>query len=84
MKTVVLQTFRSHDVPPWMARCLASVRDWAAAQGYDYQFEGDSVFALCGEEYLVAVGDNKRSITNLARLERRVDRPSRRPPHGHA
>jgi hypothetical protein len=52
-----------------MERCLASVRDWTAARGYDYQFEGDSVFALCGDDYLAAVGDNKRSITNLARLE---------------
>jgi hypothetical protein len=69
MKTIVLQTFRSHDVPHWMDRCMSSVRDWAAAQGYAYRFEGDSVFAFCGDAYLAAVGDNKRSITNLARLE---------------
>ncbi len=69
MKTVVLQTFREHDVPGWMARCMASVRAWAAAQGHDYQFQGDAILDLCGPSYLAAAGGNMRTITNLARLE---------------
>jgi hypothetical protein len=69
MKTVVLQSFRTADVPVWMERCMASVRAWAALQGYDYEFMDDRIFDLCGADYLAQVGDNKRSITNLARLE---------------
>lgn len=42
---------------------------WANTRGYDYRLTDDSVFALCGPEYLAQVGDNKRSITNLCRLE---------------
>jgi hypothetical protein len=69
VKTVVIQSFRTHAVPSWISRCLASVEAWAALRGYDYRLTDDSVFALCGDAYLARVGDNKRSITNLARLE---------------
>jgi hypothetical protein len=69
MKTVVLQSFRTTDVPIWMQRCMASVRAWAELRGYDYEFMDDRIFNLCGADYLEQVGDNKRSITNLARLE---------------
>jgi hypothetical protein len=69
MKTVVLQSFRTTNVPAWMERCMASVRAWAALHGYDYEFMDDRIFDLCGADYLAQVGDNKRSITNLARLE---------------
>jgi hypothetical protein len=69
MKTVVLQTFRTTNVPIWMQRCMASVRAWAELHGYDYEFMDDRIFDLCGADYLAQVGDNKRSITNLARLE---------------
>jgi hypothetical protein len=69
VKTVILQTYVADHVPDWITRCITSVRDWATARGYDHRFSDDgSVFALCGAEYLHAVGDNKRSVTNLARL----------------
>ena len=69
MKTLVVQSYRTVDVPVWIGRCLASVKAWSALRGYDYRFADDSSFALCGAEYLARVGDNKRSITNLSRLE---------------
>src|SRR6202035_2631516 len=69
MKTVVLQSFRTTNVPAWMQRCMSSVRAWADLHGYDYEFMHDRIFDLCGADYLAQVGDNKRSITNLARLE---------------
>ena len=68
-KTLIVQSFRDHDVPPWIARCLASVAAWSRQRGYDYVLVGDEAFDLCGPEYLADVGDNRRSITNLARLE---------------
>ena len=69
MKTLVIQSYRTHNVPDWIARCLETVRDWTARKGHDYQFADDSSFAVCGEAYLASVGDNKCSITNLSRLE---------------
>jgi hypothetical protein len=68
VKTLVIQSYRATDVPEWIARCLDSVRAWAAAQGFDYQLAGDDSFRLCGEDYLARVGSNVRSITNLSRL----------------
>ena len=38
MDTVVLQSFRTHDVPPWLARCMASVQAWARQEGWGYEF----------------------------------------------
>jgi hypothetical protein len=69
MRTLVIQSYRSHDVPAWIARCLASVKAWAHARGFEHLMTDDRAFALCGPEYLAVAGDNKRSITNLARLE---------------
>jgi hypothetical protein len=69
MKTLIIQSFRRRDIPSWIARCLASVEAWARTKDYDYRLTDDTAFALCGEDYLASVGDNKRSITNLCRLE---------------
>jgi hypothetical protein len=69
MKTLVIQSFRKTDVPPWIGRCLASVAAWAQLRGYHYRLVGDEAFALCGAEYLAKVNGNLRAITNLARLE---------------
>jgi hypothetical protein len=68
-RTLIIQSYRAFDVPPWIARCLQSVEAWARAAGHDYRFVSDEAFALCGDDYLVRVGDNKCSITNLCRLE---------------
>jgi hypothetical protein len=68
-RTVVIQSFRQHDVAEWVRRCLNSVRRWAASRDYDYCFYGDEIRELCGPDYLARVGNNWRSITNLARLE---------------
>ena len=69
MKTLIIQSYRTQAVPAWIARCLASVRAWAQAKGYDHWLTDDRAFALCGEDYLARVGDNPRSKTNLCRLE---------------
>jgi hypothetical protein len=69
MKTLIIQSYRTQSVPAWISRCLASVRAWAQAKGYDHWLTDDRAFALCGDDYLAKVGDNPRSITNLCRLE---------------
>jgi hypothetical protein len=68
MRTVIIQSYRADGVPAWINGCLQSVRQWSSEQGFDYQLAGDDSFRLCGEDYLVRVGDNIRSITNLSRL----------------
>jgi hypothetical protein len=68
-RVLVIQSFRKTDVPPWIARCLESVRSWALGAGHDYWLTGDEAFDLCGADYLARVGANMRSITNLCRLE---------------
>jgi hypothetical protein len=69
MKTLVIQSFRTTNVPDWIRRCLDSVRAWAGSSGFDYSLVDDSAFALCGAEYLARVGRNMRAIINLSRLE---------------
>jgi hypothetical protein len=48
---------------------VALSQAWAQKSGHEYQFVDAAIFDLCGAEYLARVGDNKRSITKLARLE---------------
>jgi len=68
MSTIVFQSYRTHDVPPWIARCLASVRAWASERGHDYEFIDDSLFDLLPAWYPAAVGHRLLPRTNLARL----------------
>ena len=67
-ETVVIQTFRTHSIPPWIQRCLDSVRAWAELHGHDYRLAGDELYELCGPEYLARGSKNPQAITNLARL----------------
>jgi hypothetical protein len=69
MKTVVHQSFRTANVPPWVERCLASVRAWAAANGYEYRFIDDKLFDYAGAAYCARVRHSMQAIANLARLE---------------
>lgn len=52
MKTVVLQSYRTHGVEAWVSRCLSSVKAWTERSGYAYEFIDNSIFDLCGPEYL--------------------------------
>ncbi len=69
MKTLVIQCYRSVGVPPWIARCLASVESWARLRGHDYVLRGDDAFELCGSDYRAQVRGDLRALANLARLE---------------
>ena len=44
MKTVVFQSYKTEDVPPWIATCMDGVRQWSAAKGFDYRFMDDQFF----------------------------------------
>lgn len=68
MTTVVYQTFRTTDVPAWIERCMASVRKWAQAQGFEYRFLDDSFFQYAPEWYRSRVQNNILLVSDLARL----------------
>ena len=69
MTTVVHQSFRTTDVPPWIERCLASVRDWARDRGWDYHFVGDDIFELVPDWYMEKTRGCLPVATDLGRLE---------------
>lgn len=51
-----------------MRHCLASVQQWALAQGFQYRFVGDEIFALVPADYLAKVADKLPIATDHARL----------------
>lgn len=51
-----------------MADCLASVERWAGAQGHDYRFAGDEIFAVVPAWYRAKVGGKLPVATDYARL----------------
>jgi hypothetical protein len=65
---MIFQSYRTHDVPPWIERCLASVRAWAAGRSYAYEFIDDRLFDFLPAWYSAAVGHRLLPRTNLARL----------------
>lgn len=67
-KTVVFQSYRTHDVPDWIARCLASVKQWALGQGHDYHFADDAFLALAPDWYRAKAGAGICPVADLARL----------------
>ena len=57
MKTVVYQSYRTHDVPPWVEACLQSTRAWAASRGFQHRFLDDRFFDFCPRWYRQRVND---------------------------
>ena len=68
MKTVVFQSFRTSNVPDWLARCLQSVREWASIQGFDYRFVDDRLFEYAPDWYRQRVKNHVLPVSDLARL----------------
>jgi hypothetical protein len=69
VRTVVYQSFRTHDVPAWISRCLETVKSWAAGQGFVYRFYGDEMFGYAPGWYREKVADHVLLVSDLARLE---------------
>lgn len=68
MKTLVFQSFRTHEVPEWMNQCMASVKEWASIQGYEYQFLDDHFFSVVPETYRDNVVSQRHLMADYARL----------------
>ena len=68
MKTVVFQSFRTRNVPGWIAACLASTRDWTRQRGYEYRFFDDAFFELVPEDLRARGSHSKCLLADYARL----------------
>lgn len=68
-RTLIIQTAAEPRPPAWTARCLASVKLWAAQRGHDYILTDQRAYSLCGEAYVARAGGDPRALLALARLE---------------
>ncbi len=67
-KVAVLQSFRTVDVPPWITRCMDSVRQWALSQGWDYLILDDRFLDLPPAWVRKRCASNLYAVTDVARL----------------
>lgn len=68
MQTIVLQSYRSHDIPDWIATCLRTAGEWANQSGFDHVLTGDDFFDYAPAWARERCGTNIFPITDLARL----------------
>jgi GT2 family glycosyltransferase len=67
-ETLILQSYRTHDVPPWIATCLDTVRAWAERHTFGYHFLDDSLFSYAPAWARERFGAHLFALTDLARL----------------
>ncbi|MEQ8665969.1 MAG: hypothetical protein RIC16_09600 [Rhodospirillales bacterium] len=65
---VILQSHRETGLPPWIGRCLDSVREWCAEHGHDYRFVGDEMLDLVPSAWRSATGRYPQIAADLGRL----------------
>lgn len=68
MKTVMLQSFRTHDVPRWLRRCLRSVRTHAELNRWAYECLDDRFFDFAPDWARRRCGRNIYALTDVCRL----------------
>ncbi len=68
MKTAVFQSYRTTNVPHWITACIASVRSWAASNGFDHRLIDDSFLDLAPAWFRDRCAGEICPVTDLARL----------------
>lgn len=68
MRTVVLQSQKPGPLPAWQRHCCDSVRAWAKARDFDYQFCGDELFRRLPPRLREKLREQPVVGTDLARL----------------
>lgn len=68
MKTIVYQSFRTQNVPPWISRCMESARLWAQRQGFEYKFWDDSFFDFVPADLRPRASTHVCLLSDYARL----------------
>ena len=67
-QVLILQSYKSRPWAEWRTLCHASVRSWAATQGYGYRFIGDELFDLIPDNVRLACRDVILPMTDVGRL----------------
>lgn len=67
--TLIIQSHRQPLPYDWLAPCVASVKNWAKQQSYDYRFIGDELFNTLPQWVLDKTQTQKVIATDLARLK---------------
>lgn len=68
MKALVLQSFRTADVPAWMSSCMHSVQQWASHNQFDYRFIDDVFFSRAPDWMRRRCAGNLYALTDVCRL----------------
>jgi len=68
-KIVVLQSFRSFDVPEWVRLCHSSVRKLSEERGWTYRWAGDEFFNWAPDWARSACGPDIWRLSDICRLE---------------
>lgn len=68
MKVLVLQSYRTQQVSPWIDACMSSVRQWADRQSYGYEFLDDALFDYVPADVRNRCAGHKLPMTDYARL----------------
>ena len=69
MKVLVIQSYRTSDVPSWINTCMESVRLTAGYNSWDYAFKGDTFLSMAPRWAIAKCGDNKYAVTDICRLQ---------------
>ncbi|WP_415893766.1 hypothetical protein ACMXYN_05005 [Neptuniibacter sp. PT8_73] len=68
MRTAVIQSFREHDVPAWLASCMRSAQIWAEQEGYTYLWKNDAFFDYATEHEKRICSNQIYALTDICRL----------------
>jgi hypothetical protein len=68
MKTVVYQSYRTHNVPHWIFHCMQIVSLWAGRHGFAYRFYDDGIFNRVPAWFKQRVNNLILPMSDLARL----------------
>jgi hypothetical protein len=68
MKSIVYQSYRTHQVPDWITTCMQTVRAWADANAFEYRFIDDSFLAYAPDWFRAKTDGSVCPSTDLARL----------------
>ena len=67
-ETLVIQSYRTENVPAWINSCLGSVEAWASLCGLDYRFFGNEIFQRVPAWYRERAKGCLPVLTDLGRL----------------
>lgn len=68
MRTRIIQSYRTSNVPAWIDTCMTSVQKWSSARQFDYHFVGDEIFDRVPTWYLDKTSAYPQIATDLGRL----------------